>query len=301
MEYIEPASLRPFVAVVREKSFVRAARALRVQQPAISKAVRALEERLGVILLRRSKSGAALTPAGERVYERCLRIFDELSLMASEASAARGELSGDLWLSTNDHVAAYLLPRALAELRRTHPRAIPRVVTGATYLMIPELLAGRHDLGIFFKIEPTPRLSRTTIARAKCQLLVAPGKRADPATLASFIGSREVDDLANKDFPTLRMLKRDRPETRITLSCSSLEAHKHLVREGCGISILPLFVAHEELAAKTLVRYRPDFAFWADLQLITRRGHDLSPLAQAFLRATRAAFTQNPHLTVPSP
>ena len=69
MEYIDPGALRPFFAVAREGSFVRAARALKVQQPAVSKAVRVLEERLGATLLERRKTGATLTPAGRRVYE----------------------------------------------------------------------------------------------------------------------------------------------------------------------------------------------------------------------------------------
>ena len=215
MEYIESAALRAFVAVVREGSFSAAARILRIQQPAVSKAVKNLEVRVGEVLLERRRSGVVPTAAGRRAFERAARIAEETALLLSDARGRRGELEGELWLSANEHVATYVLPAAITAFKHAHPRVVPRIVTTAAQLAVSELASGRHELGVFFKIESSSRLDRKPIARAACQLVVARALRRDVPTLCHFIGSREVDDLSNKHFPTLRMLQRKRPDTAI--------------------------------------------------------------------------------------
>jgi DNA-binding transcriptional LysR family regulator len=80
-----------FVRVVDTNSFSAAARQLNVGQPAVSKTIAQLEERLGVKLLMRSTRGLAVTEAGQRFYESARRSIEE----ADEAErAARGEGAG---------------------------------------------------------------------------------------------------------------------------------------------------------------------------------------------------------------
>ncbi len=81
------AAMETFVRVVETGSFSEAARHLRVGQPAVSKTVAQLEERLGVKLLLRSTRGLTPTGSGQSFYERAKRAIDE----ADEADlAARG-------------------------------------------------------------------------------------------------------------------------------------------------------------------------------------------------------------------
>src|SRR5262245_22430988 len=85
------AAMETFIRVVDTGSFSGAARHLRVGQPAISKTIAQLEERLGVKLLVRSTRGLAPTEAGQNFYERAKRAVEE----ADEADlAARGAGSG---------------------------------------------------------------------------------------------------------------------------------------------------------------------------------------------------------------
>lgn len=72
---VELNHLKYFYLVAREKSFTRASRLLRVQQPTISKMVRNLESQLGLVLLERQSRGTHLTPAGERIYRSCEAIL----------------------------------------------------------------------------------------------------------------------------------------------------------------------------------------------------------------------------------
>src|SRR6202023_3381692 len=86
------AAMEAFVLVVDTGSFSAAARRLNVGQPAVSKLVAQLEERLGVKLLVRTTRGLTATEAGLKYYERARRSIEE----ADEAeSAARGAGSGN--------------------------------------------------------------------------------------------------------------------------------------------------------------------------------------------------------------
>ncbi len=83
--------METFVRVVDSGSFSRAAKQLRLGQPAVSKTIAQLEERIGVRLLARSTRGLTTTEAGRIFYERAKRAIEE----ADEAElAARGSGAG---------------------------------------------------------------------------------------------------------------------------------------------------------------------------------------------------------------
>ncbi len=286
---LDVAHLRYFYEVARQRGFTRAERALRVQQSAISKMVRKLEEAVGARLLDRSPAGVRLTPVGARLYATCERVFAEVAAFADGVDAAR-ELSGDLRIATASHVATHLLPPVLARLRAAHPRLVPRVVAGPSHLLEREIEERRLDVGLFFKVAPSRLLARRVLAEYPCQLVVRRGRARDRATLETFIGSREVDDLTNRSFPTVAFLRRKGHATEIRLSCNSLEAHRAWLCAGLGVSILPRFVVADDLAARRLEVVYPRWVYGAALELVTRRGDDPSPARQAFEDALAAAL-----------
>src|SRR5262245_46507352 len=80
-----------FRRVIEHGSISAAARALGVGQPAVSKQLRALEERLGVRLLERSTRGLEATPAGSGLYAGLPRLLEELDMLEDDvAASARG-------------------------------------------------------------------------------------------------------------------------------------------------------------------------------------------------------------------
>jgi DNA-binding transcriptional LysR family regulator len=285
--------LRAFYAVAQAGGFSRAEKLLGVRQPAISKAISGLEDDLGVVLLERTRAGATLTLAGEQLFASCRTIFDEIERASTLASLSRRELGGDLRVATNEHAATYLLPEVIAESRRRHPRLVPRIITGASHLLAREIIDGRCELGLFYFLEKSPLLDRIELAKVPCQLVVAAGRAREAEVLETFIGSREIDDVSNKAFPTLRMLQKVRPRTDIRVSCNSLEAHKALVLAGVGISILPLFMLVRELQSRALEVVHPEYVYLASLELVTRRGKILSRPAKSFVQLVKAALRAN--------
>jgi DNA-binding transcriptional LysR family regulator len=89
-------ALRTFVAVANKGSFVEAARALGISPTAASRGIAALEESLGVTLLRRTTRSVALTPEGETYLDRCRRALEELDdaarVVRGDAAEPRGLL-----------------------------------------------------------------------------------------------------------------------------------------------------------------------------------------------------------------
>ena len=96
MDYVE--SLRVFRSVVELKSFARAADMHGMARPAVSRAVSALEERVGCRLLHRTTRQVSLTEAAERFYEGCVRILDDLDALEADVGNQTKEAGGVLRL-----------------------------------------------------------------------------------------------------------------------------------------------------------------------------------------------------------
>jgi len=107
----ELGHLGQFFEVARRGSFTAAARALRIQQPSVSRSVKLLEDALGVQLLERRPRGVALTGVGERVFEVAARLFEEAANIEKISEAERGVLRGPLRVAAAGAVASRMIPR----------------------------------------------------------------------------------------------------------------------------------------------------------------------------------------------
>ena len=115
------AAMETFIRVVETGSFSAAARQLRVGQPAVSKTVAQLEDRLGVQLLLRSTQGLTPTEAGQNFYERAKRAIEEADEAELVARGASASLSGNLRISAAVTFARlHVVPR-LAHFLAEHP------------------------------------------------------------------------------------------------------------------------------------------------------------------------------------
>ncbi len=115
------AAMGTFVRVIETGSFSAAAYQLRIGQPAVSKTVAQLEERLGVRLLARSTRGVTPTEAGQNFYERAKRAIDEADEAEVAARGASASLCGELRISADVALARrHVVPRLAAFLAK-HP------------------------------------------------------------------------------------------------------------------------------------------------------------------------------------
>jgi len=113
--------LLAFVTVAREGSFTRAAATLGVTQPALSQAIRGLEERLQIRLLTRTTRSVAPTAAGERLAEAIGHRFDEIEAELDALTALRDKPAGSVRITCGDNVLRTVLLPKLTPLLGMYP------------------------------------------------------------------------------------------------------------------------------------------------------------------------------------
>ena len=113
--------LRFIVALAKARNFRKAAEVCFVSQPALSLAVKKLEEELGVLLFERSRNDVTMTAVGELVIEQATRAIEEANRVKEIAKQGNNQLSGALKLGVIYSVGPYLLPEIIPILRNTAP------------------------------------------------------------------------------------------------------------------------------------------------------------------------------------
>jgi LysR family hydrogen peroxide-inducible transcriptional activator len=138
--------LEYLVAIADLGSFHRAARACGVSQPGLSAQIRQLESLLDLHLLERDRRRVLLTPAGEELVRRARVVLAEARGLVETANALQRPLCGALRLGVIPTVAPYLLPRALARVRRRHPELRLRLREAQTADLVAALERGELDV-----------------------------------------------------------------------------------------------------------------------------------------------------------
>jgi DNA-binding transcriptional LysR family regulator len=119
---IELHELRGFVALAQTLNFRVAAGALHITQPALTRKIKALEDKLGGPLFARDRRGVALLPAGQVLLDGSTRLFLELeALLVQIQRTLRGE-AGALRIGFGAATISHVLHRAVAAFRRKHPK-----------------------------------------------------------------------------------------------------------------------------------------------------------------------------------
>jgi len=113
--------LEYLVAIADLQHFGRAADACHVSQPTLSQQLRALEDRLGVILIERRASGAELTPIGREISARARRLTIEVQDIRDLARRAGERMVGTLRFGVTPTLGPYLMPPIVATLHREQP------------------------------------------------------------------------------------------------------------------------------------------------------------------------------------
>lgn len=110
-----------FSVVARERSFTRAAAKLGMSQPALSRTMRQLEERLGIRLLARTTRSVSATEAGEHLLRVIAPRFEEIDTELALLSEFRDKPAGTLRITAGEHPAITVLQPALAKILPNHP------------------------------------------------------------------------------------------------------------------------------------------------------------------------------------
>lgn len=137
--------LAMFVLVARERSFTRAAAQLGMSQPALSRSMRQLEERLGVRLLARTTRSVSPTEAGEQLLRVIAPRFEEIDTELAQLNAFRDKPAGRLRITAGEHAALTVMQPVLGRLLPANPDLNIEVIVDYG---LTDIVAEGFDAGI---------------------------------------------------------------------------------------------------------------------------------------------------------
>ena len=144
---MEMRHLRCFLAVAEELHFARAAERLHIEQSPLSRAIKELEEDLGVVLFVRTTRSTRLTRAGELFLEHVRRIFSALEQARDSVKAAANGFHGQLRVALSDGITPSRLPALLALCRQEEPEVEIRFFEVPLSQQIKGLHEDLYDVG----------------------------------------------------------------------------------------------------------------------------------------------------------
>jgi DNA-binding transcriptional LysR family regulator len=289
---VDLAELEVLVAVAQEKGFSRAAERLRRTQPAVSQAIRRLEDDVGTRLVDRSSKDGTLTAAGQLLYGHALRLLHLRRDAEHEVRELRHLDRGNLAIAANEYTVLHLLD-VLAEFRRRHPRIRVEVRRSLASEIPSEVLGRDVELGIVTYRPLQPGLTVIPIASDELVLLVAPGHRLAGRVRVSIRDLGEEVFLAhNVRSPhrdrVVKAFERRRTPLPIVMELPTLDAINRLVAAGVGVALSPRRAAEAEIARGEVAELTvSDLRLPRPVNLVYRTAVELSHAAAAFVACAR--------------
>ena len=281
--------LQVFMAVAEERSFSRAGGRLGRTQPAISSAIKLLEDELGEPLFDRRGRIVRLTAAGDLLTDyakQLLRLREEAMLALGEL---RGLNRGTLSLGANETTCLYLLPEVLTAFKRAHPQVQVDIHRGISRSIVEKVIEGTLNFGIVTLPVTDARLEKITIHQDELALIVSP---------THWLASRrsvQMAELENEQFILHKIGTTTRErlikhfidggvKLKVTMELASIETIKRFVSIGMGISIVPrLCIAKELEEGRLRALSIRNAQLQRRLGLIYNKGRYQSQVAKAFL------------------
>ena len=284
-------ALRLFAAVARHRSFSRAAEALHISQPAVSKTVREFELQIGERLLERGiPGGVGLTAAGARLMQHANALFAAEAAAEQELAERRGLRAGSLSIGASTTIATYLLAPVLSAFHQSHPQVALALASANTADIVTRLLARELDVALVEGPVDDPAITVTPWRTDEMALIAAPFHRlAMAAPIAPADLSTEVMLLREPGSGTREVVLDALRRAGITpgqlLEIEGTETEKQLVASGFGVAIVSKAAARDQIALGRLqVVAVQGFSLHRTLSRLDLPGRQPSSAAAAFGR-----------------
>jgi DNA-binding transcriptional LysR family regulator len=285
--------LRALLVLAETLHFGRAADRLHVSQPALSKRVRRMEERIGGPLLVRGYRDVRLTEAGRLLATRSRHLVAEASAtLALTERAARGE-AGLLRIGFGIASIFGLLPEVLLRFRRAHPDVQLHLRDMSTPDQIKALVSGELDIGFIRHRVSDDRLQMRHVLNERLVAALGPhirwSTRAGLRSVASepFLIISRARSASFYDH-VLSVCAAAGFTPRIVQDADELFTVVSLVRAGLGVALVPRSAALMRLPGVRFQELGLPQAAW-NIALAWHRDSDRVPLVRRFLEAVPAA------------
>ena len=287
-------SLQGFVEVVRRGGFSRAAEALHVTQPAVSKMVKALEEELGLPLLWRQARRVALTDAGRVAYERAQAVLSALRAVEEEVAAVGAVTRGRVRFGVPPMVGGAVFPPVLAAFRRAYPGVSLELREEGARRVESLVLHGEIEVGATVLPTDAASFEILPLMRDVLRAVLPPGH---PLARRRSLALRDLEHLPfvlyRADFALhghiLEACRNAGFQPQVAAESSQWDFMAAMVAADMGVALLPQTICRRlDRRLARAVRLADPVLRW-DLALIWRRGRYLPPAPAAFVEVVRRA------------
>ena len=248
---MELKQIESFVRVAELGSFTKAALALNMPQPLLSRHVRQLEVELHQNLLMRNGRGVTVTEAGLDMLEHGRGILHQVAVAQEELGSVRGALAGRVSIGLPPSLSKLVTVPLTMAFRQTLPHAQLSLTEGFSVLMVESLRAGRLDMAVLYNPPPSPDLDMTVL-HEDALILIAGKKMPTSKTGPVLKAAMPLADLAKLPLivpsrpNAFRLLidtelQRIQCKPNIVLEIDGLNAILELVKEGLGYAVLPAY------------------------------------------------------------
>jgi LysR family nitrogen assimilation transcriptional regulator len=254
---MELRDLRYFVHIAELGSFTRAAMALGIAQPSLTRHMQKLEEHLGVPVFTRINRGVRLTEAGQRLLDSATRILRDVDRTTHDVSATRQVPSGKVVLGMPPTLCPVLLPLLIARMRTECPAVQLEIVPGGSIVLPEWLRSGKLDLAVTADIAPSRLLIADQLVCEEMVLITPPGQRRKkgPVSAKELLSTPLVLTEAIRTMCNL-LLSPHGVTLEAEMVLNSLETIRLMVQDGSCATILPYSITRRDHAMKLVDAHR---------------------------------------------
>lgn len=140
--------VRIFVEIARQRNFTRAAERLSIAQPAVSMAIRRLEEELDLVLFNRREKRVSLTAEGEIFLGRAEQILADVRAAEAEMGELRGLGKGEVRMGIPPMLSTYFFPAIIRDFAKRYPNLHLSVYGEGAWRIQKMIMQGELDMGV---------------------------------------------------------------------------------------------------------------------------------------------------------
>ncbi len=256
---IDPKKLLYFAAVIEHGSLNRAAKSLRVSQPALSTSMDRLEAEVGMSLMERGPKGIVATKNGDILYCHARLIREEIALAERDLLKAGEDKPTSIRIGSLPSLASKIVPLAVSKWRETHNGQDLEVVENAQTDLLTGLLRREFDFVIGFTevFDVLDGLRQRVLFRDTLCVLATPQhplRGHESITWADLVQYPWISPTSRLSHTMLEQILRtlNVPMPQITV-CGSVSLLKSLVCETDHLALLPTHAMQEEIAEHRLI------------------------------------------------
>lgn len=281
--------LQAFRAVVETGSFRKAADAVNLSQPALSRRIDKLEEALGVRLFERTTRSVSLTTVGRVFAQSAEQLLDDLDAALLGIRDVSSSRLGHVTIACVPSVAYYFLPAIVARYHQRFPRIRVKLLDASANEVLGAVISGEADFGVSFIGSQEAEIEFKVLLQER---FVAACRRDHPLARKKRVTWNELyeHDYVSVDKTSGNRLLLDQALTAVAPRAPSVCETRHvttllgLIEAGLGVAAVPSMAmpGHDHPILTSVPLVEP--VVKRRVGIVKRRGRSLTPAAEAFHR-----------------